>query len=162
MKPAIGFDNEAYLRTQSARIKERISTFGDKLYLEFGGKLFDDFHASRVLPGFQPDSKIRMLTQLKDEAECQEYIAELDARKLYSTGVDIKPSDKLLTLSTCSYDFNEERLVVVGRLVRDGEDKTVDTSKAVANNKPRYPAKYYQKKGLTDPFATAAKWIPNA
>lgn len=103
-----------------------------------------------------------IFTQLKDEAECQEYIAELDARKLYSTGVDIKPSDKLLTLSTCSYDFNEERLVVVGRLVRDGEDKTVDTSKAVANNKPRYPAKYYQKKGLTDPFATAAKWIPNA
>ena len=59
----IGFDNDKYLAMQSAHIRERISKFGGKLYLEFGGKLFDDFHASRVLPGFQPDSKIRMLQQ---------------------------------------------------------------------------------------------------
>ena len=65
----IGFDNDKYLKMQSEKIKERISNFGGKLYLEFGGKLFDDFHASRVLPGFKPDSKINMLTQLKDEAE---------------------------------------------------------------------------------------------
>ncbi len=66
---AIGFDNEKYLKEQSERIRERISRFGGKLYLEFGGKLFDDFHASRVLPGFQPDSKIKMLMEMKDEAE---------------------------------------------------------------------------------------------
>lgn len=65
----IGFDNEKYLKLQSKRIKERIEMFGGKLYLEFGGKLFDDFHASRVLPGFAPDSKIKMLIELKDEAE---------------------------------------------------------------------------------------------
>ncbi|NCB63412.1 MAG: DUF1846 domain-containing protein [Clostridia bacterium] len=65
----IGFDNDKYLELQSQRIKERISQFGGKLYLEFGGKLFDDHHAARVLPGFQPDSKIRMLTQLRDSAE---------------------------------------------------------------------------------------------
>jgi Uncharacterized protein conserved in bacteria len=65
----IGFDNEAYIKTQSVKIMERISMFGDKLYLEFGGKLFDDYHASRVLPGFKPDSKINMLLQLKNEAE---------------------------------------------------------------------------------------------
>lgn len=65
----IGFDNDKYLAMQSAHIRERISKFGGKLYLEFGGKLFDDFHASRVLPGFQPDSKIRMLQQLRDDAE---------------------------------------------------------------------------------------------
>lgn len=64
-----GFDNDKYLKLQSQKIKERISLFGEKLYLEFGGKLFDDFHASRVLPGFAPDSKIRMLIELKDEAE---------------------------------------------------------------------------------------------
>ncbi|MDY6371456.1 MAG: DUF1846 domain-containing protein [Bacteroidales bacterium] len=64
-----GFDNEKYLRIQSEHIKERISKFGNKLYLEFGGKLFDDYHASRVLPGFEPDSKLKMLTQLKDDAE---------------------------------------------------------------------------------------------
>ncbi|MDD7317705.1 MAG: DUF1846 domain-containing protein [Prevotella sp.] len=65
----VGFDNEKYVRIQSEHIKERIAQFGDKLYLEFGGKLFDDHHASRVLPGFQPDSKLRMLMQLKDDAE---------------------------------------------------------------------------------------------
>ena len=64
-----GFDNDKYLKLQSKKIKERIALFGEKLYLEFGGKLFDDFHASRVLPGFAPDSKIKMLIELKDEAE---------------------------------------------------------------------------------------------
>ena len=66
---AIGFDNQKYLTTQSEQIKKRIHQFGGKLYLEFGGKLFDDYHASRVLPGFAPDSKIRMLQQLKDDVE---------------------------------------------------------------------------------------------
>ena len=65
----IGFDNEKYLQLQSKRILERVDAFGGKLYLEFGGKLFDDYHASRVLPGFQPDSKMKMLLQLKDQAE---------------------------------------------------------------------------------------------
>jgi len=64
-----GFDNNKYLKMQSEHIKERITKFGDKLYLEFGGKLFDDFHASRVLPGFEPDSKLQMLLQLKEQAE---------------------------------------------------------------------------------------------
>ena len=65
----IGFDNQKYLRTQSEQIRKRIDQFGGKLYLEFGGKLFDDYHASRVLPGFEPDSKMRMLQQLKDDVE---------------------------------------------------------------------------------------------
>ena len=65
----LGFDNDKYVKLQSEKIRERINLFGGKLYLEFGGKLFDDFHASRVLPGFAPDSKIRMLIELKDEAE---------------------------------------------------------------------------------------------
>lgn len=65
----IGFDNDKYLKLQSEKIKERIAQFGGKLYLEFGGKLFDDYHASRVLPGFEPDSKIRMLAELKEQAE---------------------------------------------------------------------------------------------
>ena len=61
----IGFDNDKYLAMQSAHIRERIAQFDNKLYLEFGGKLFDDYHASRVLPGFQPDSKLQMLLQLR-------------------------------------------------------------------------------------------------
>ena len=65
----VGFDNDKYLKLQSQKIRERISLFGERLYLEFGGKIFDDFHASRVLSGFAPDSKIKMLIELKDEAE---------------------------------------------------------------------------------------------
>ena len=77
----IGFDNEKYLKIQSEHIKQRISQFGDKLYMEFGGKLYDDYHASRVLPGFQPDSKLRMLMQLKDDAEIIIAISAVDIEK---------------------------------------------------------------------------------
>ena len=76
-----GFDNEKYLAMQSDHIRERISHFGDKLYLEFGGKLFDDYHASRVLPGFEPDSKLRMLMQLADQAEIVIAISAEDITK---------------------------------------------------------------------------------
>ena len=77
----IGFDNDKYLKMQSEKIQERISAFGGKLYLEFGGKLFDDYHAARVLPGFKPDSKIDMLVQLKDEAEIVIVISAGDIEK---------------------------------------------------------------------------------
>lgn len=77
----VGFDNEKYLKMQSAHIMERIEKFGDKLYLEFGGKLFDDFHASRVLPGFEPDSKLRMLMKLSDRAEIVIVINAADIEK---------------------------------------------------------------------------------
>ena len=77
----IGFDNEKYLEMQSSHIKERIGHFDNKLYLEFGGKLFDDYHASRVLPGFQPDSKLRMLKQLSDQAEIIIAISAEDIEK---------------------------------------------------------------------------------
>ena len=77
----IGFDNDKYLLMQSEHIKERISKFDNKLYLEFGGKLFDDYHASRVLPGFAPDSKLRMLMQLSEHAEIVIVISAGDIEK---------------------------------------------------------------------------------
>ena len=77
----IGFDNKKYLSMQSEKIQERIDAFGDKLYLEFGGKLFDDYHASRVLPGFEPDSKINMLLKLRDIAEILVVISANDIIK---------------------------------------------------------------------------------
>ncbi len=82
----IGFDNEKYLHMQSEHIMDRISQFGGKLYLEFGGKLFDDYHASRVLPGFEPDSKLKMLLQLKDRVEIVIAIntADIEKNKLRS------------------------------------------------------------------------------
>ena len=77
----IGFDNEKYLKLQTERIRERVEQFGGKLYLEFGGKLFDDYHASRVLPGFAPDSKMRMLLELKEQAELIIVISADDIEK---------------------------------------------------------------------------------
>ena len=79
--PNIGFDNDKYLQTQSAHIRDRINQFGGKLYLEFGGKLYDDNHAARVLPGFQPDSKLRMLLQMKDQVEMVIAINTADIEK---------------------------------------------------------------------------------
>jgi len=80
----IGFDNDKYLVMQSEHIRERIKKFDNKLYLEFGGKLFDDYHASRVLPGFQPDSKLQMLLQLKDQAEIVVVISaeDIESKKM--------------------------------------------------------------------------------
>src|SRR5574344_805856 len=93
----IGFDNDAYLKTQSEKIAERISKFGGKLYLEFGGKLFDDFHASRVLPGFKPDSKIKMLEKLKDSAEIVIAINTGDIEKNKVRGYGLYVSSVVLT-----------------------------------------------------------------
>ena len=78
---ATGFDNDKYLHMQSQHINERIAQFGGKLYLEFGGKLFDDYHASRVLPGFEPDSKLKMLLQLKERVEIVIAINSADIEK---------------------------------------------------------------------------------
>ena len=81
MKMKIGFDNEKYLKMQSEHIRNRINQFDNKLYLEFGGKLFDDYHASRVLPGFAPDSKLRLLKELSSQAEIVIVISAKDIEK---------------------------------------------------------------------------------
>ena len=88
----IGFDNEKYLKIQSEHIRDRIGQFGGKLYLEFGGKLFDDFHASRVLPGFHPDSKITMLRELKDQAEIIIVINAADIEKTRFGEISASPT----------------------------------------------------------------------
>ena len=77
----VGFDNDQYIALQSKHIMERIRHFDNKLYLELGGKLFDDYHASRVLPGFQPDSKVKMLMSLREEAEIVIVINAVDIEK---------------------------------------------------------------------------------
>ncbi|MDL2235123.1 DUF1846 domain-containing protein, partial [Christensenellaceae bacterium OttesenSCG-928-L17] len=100
-KPAvIGFDHDKYVAMQSEHIRERIGRFGGKLYLEFGGKLFDDYHASRVLPGFKPDSKVNMLLQLREQAEVVIVINAADIEKNKRRGdLDI------------SYDLDVLRLI---------------------------------------------------
>ena len=100
----IGFDNQKYLTMQSEHIRERINKFGDKLYLEFGGKLFDDYHASRVLPGFAPDSKLQMLLQLADQAEM-----------IISINADDIENNKVRHDLGLTYDLDVLRLVKVYR-----------------------------------------------
>lgn len=121
-----GFDNDKYLKMQSKHIEERISKFGDKLYLEFGGKLFDDYHASRVLPGFQPDSKLRMLMKLSDRAEIIIVINAADIEKNKIRGDLGIPYDE--DVQRLMYEF-ESRGLYVGSVVLThyaGQTRAVD------------------------------------
>ncbi len=118
----IGFDNEKYIRMQSQKILERIAQFGDKLYLEFGGKLFDDYHASRVVPGFLPDTKINMLSELKDSAEIILAIhsGDIERNKIRSD-IDIAYDREVLRLIDA---FRERGLLVSGVVItryREGQ-----------------------------------------
>ena len=122
----IGFDNNEYMSIQSECIRERISQFGGKLYLEFGGKLFDDYHASRVLPGFEPDSKIRMLATMKDEAEFVVVINAEDIEKNKIRGdLGITYDDDVLRLIDCfrHMGFYVGSVVITRYQAQPGADK---------------------------------------
>jgi sortase B len=97
---------------------------------------------------------------LKNERAFATFVDQINQRKLYNTGVDIKPTDKLITLSTCTYEFEEARLVVVGRMIRKGESESIDASKVRINSNPRYPQAWYDKKGLNNPYSGYSKWLP--
>ena len=97
-------------------------------------------------------------TNLSTVERYSSFLSELSQRSVYDTGVDVLPTDKILTLSTCSHEFNEARFVVVARLVRKGESTDVDVSKASVNENPRYPQAYYDKKNKTNPYADAYRW----
>ena len=91
-------------------------------------------------------------------AKFADYIKEIDKRKLYTTGVDINENDRILTLSTCCYDFDGARLVVVAREKRDGESVSVDASRAYYNENPKYPQAWYDANKKTNPYAEDARW----
>ncbi len=97
-------------------------------------------------------------TSLSTEERYSAFLSELSQRSLYDTGVDVLPTDKILTLSTCSHEFTDARFVVVARLVRNGEASEVDVSKAIVNPNPRYPQAYYDKKGKDNPYKNASRW----
>ena len=102
------------------------------------------------------------VTDFGSNDKFMEYIAAVDERKLYTTGVDIQPTDKILTLQTCTYEFSDARLVVIGRMLRENESTVIDTSLATVNENPRYPQAYYDKKGMQNPYADAPKWSVNS
>ena len=97
-KMRIGFDNEKYLKMQSEHIRNRIGKFGNKLYLEFGGKLFDDYHASRVLPGFAPDSKLRLLKELSSRQRSLSSSAPKTLKKIKSAEIWASPMTQMFSV----------------------------------------------------------------
>ncbi len=97
-------------------------------------------------------------TTLSTQERFSAYLNEISQRSIYDTGVDVLPTDKLLTLSTCSHEFEEARFVVVARLVRPGESTDVDVSRATVNENPRYPQAYYDKKKIDNPYINAGRW----
>lgn len=97
-------------------------------------------------------------TNLSTQDRFAAYLSELSQRSLYDTGVDVLPTDKILTLSTCSYEFEDARFVVVARMVRPGESKKVDISRASVNPNPRYPQAYYKKMKTKNPYKNAYRW----
>lgn len=100
------------------------------------------------------------VTSFASTQNFDDYIKAVDERKLYTTGVDINSGDKLLTLSTCTYEFNDARLVVIGRMLRTGETVDIDTTYATKNGNPHYPQAWYDKNKKTNPFAGAQRWYP--
>lgn len=101
-----------------------------------------------------------MFTDLSSAEISKRFLSEVGARTIYFPNVDVSPSDRILTLSTCTYEFDEARLVVMARMMRPGEDEKVNTSFIKVNDNPRYPAAYYKEKGLSNPFASAYRWMP--
>ena len=97
-------------------------------------------------------------TKLSSQERFAAYLNELSQRSIYLTNEDVQSTDKILTLSTCSHEFEDARFVVVARLLREGESDYVDVGRAVANPNPRYPAAYYEKKKLTNPYENAYRW----
>ena len=135
----LGFDNDKYLKIQPEHIKERIAQFGDKLYMEFGGKLFDDFHASRVLPGFEPDSKLRMLMQLRDYAEIVIVISAHDIEKnKVRSDLDITYDNDVLRLRD---EFMSRGLVVSSVVITHFNGQA--SAKAYQNRLERLGIKVY-------------------
>ena len=137
---------------QSAPVIECNTIYGDHTWFVYGVFLSNAYEAQDNGYVF-PYNFIDI-----SDAKFADYIKEIDKRKLYTTGVDLNANDKILTLSTCCYDFTDARLVVVARLKRDGESVSVDTSKAFKNPNPKYPQAWYDSQKKTNPYAEDARW----
>jgi sortase B len=148
------------LRTVEGFKKDPLIEF-DTLYANHKWKIYAVFVTNAEKTGDNGYVFNYIFKTLGSDETFNTYIKELDQRKLYSTGVDILPTDKILTLSTCTYDFDDARLVVVARMLRPGESEDVNTSAASVNKSPRYPQAWYSAKGQTDPYINADKWFPS-
>ncbi len=129
------------------------------LYHDYKWKVYAVFITSATASGDNGYFFNYVWKNLSDES-FEKYIAAVDERKLYTTGVDILPTDKILTLSTCLYDFDDARFVVIARMVREGESDEVDVSLVEENTNPRYPQAWYDKNNKPNPYKNAERWYP--
>ena len=135
------------------------------IYGDYKWKVFAVF-LTTASPELDNDYVFNYIYPFMTESSTEEFIAEVAKRSLYDTGVDVLPTDKILTLSTCTRDMDitrkqeDARCVVMARLVRAGESETVDTSKATVNPEPKYPQLWYDKFGLENPYRNDEKWYP--
>ncbi len=145
-------DAEAY---KKAPVIEFNTIYGD-----YKWKIFAVFITNGTADGDDGYLFNYLFTDLSTPEKVEKFLGEIDQRAIYKPEVDIAVSDKILTLSTCSYEFDEARLVVMARMVRPGESEQV-SGKVITNENPRYPAAYYKENGIANPYASAYKWQPS-
>lgn len=132
----------------------------DTIYQTYYFKIFAAF-ITNGLPEDDNDYLFNYtVTEFSSDDKFVSFVEEIQKRSLFNTDVNVLPDDKLLTLSTCSYEFPKARLVVVARLCRENEDKNVDTSNATINPAPRYPQAWYDAKGMANPYKDDTNWTP--
>ncbi len=132
----------------------------DTIYQTYYFKVFAAF-VTNGLPKDDNDYLFNYtVTEFSSDDRFLSFIEEIQKRSIFNTGVTVLPDDKLLTLSTCSYEFSDARLVVVARLCRENEETTVDTSAATINSSPRYPQAWYDAKGMENPYKDDVNWTP--
>ncbi len=131
------------------------------LFADYKWKVFAVFITNGTQEGDNGYLFNYIFTDLSTQEAVESFMGEIKQRSIYYPAVDIAVSDKILTLSTCTYEFEEARLVIMARMVRPGESEQVDVSKIRYNSNPRYPAAYYEENGLSNPYAAAYKWYPS-
>jgi sortase B len=131
------------------------------LFADYKWKVFAVFITNGTQEGDNGYLFNYIFTDLSNQEAVESFMGEIKQRSIYYPAVDIAVSDKILTLSTCTYEFDEARLVIMARMVRPGESDQVDVSKIRYNSNPRYPAAYYEENGLSNPYSTAYKWYPS-
>ncbi len=160
MKDQKMFGKLKQYKTVAGYKKAPVIEFGT-LYADYKWKVFAVFITNGTSAGDDGYLFNYMFTDLSTNQKVEEFLGEIKLRSIYYPQVDIAVSDKILTLSTCTYELDEGRLVIMARMVRPGESEYVDVNAVRYNANPRYPQGYYEKNGKTNPYADYAKWYPS-
>ncbi len=159
MKNSKMFGNLVEYKTAEGYKKAPVIEF-NTIYGDYKWKVFAAFITNGTPEGDGDYMFNYTFTNLSNAEITQNFLNEVYQRTLYTTAVDVAPTDKILTLSTCSYEFDEARLVIMARMVRPGESDAVNTAAVRVNDNPRYPAAYYEENDLSNPWAAAYPWKP--